>query len=198
MIIHHVIQGSPEWNKLRLGKMTASHAQCIATGGKGLETYCRLLAAEIFTGMTAENYTNQNMIIGLEEERYARIAYEMQTGHDVAEVGFVEFSEYVGASPDGLVGDRGGVEIKRKTFTKHNDLLLGAEMFEEKYVWQCYMNLLVTGRLWWDLVSYNPCFKGQCLFQVTFQRDPIREEQLLEGFDKGQRLIIQNLEKLNG
>lgn len=196
MIIHDVEQGSPEWAQLRLGKMTASNALCIATGGKGLESYCRLLAAEIFTGCGAESYTNANMITGIEQEPFARMAYEMQTGHEVEQVGFIEYSEYVGASPDGLVGVNGGLEIKRKTFTKHNDLLLGADTFEEKYIWQCHMNMLVSGRLWWDLISYNPHFKGKSIYQQTFQTDPIRNEQLLAGFDKGEQLIKKNLELL--
>lgn len=196
-IYNDIMQGSEAWHLLRLGKMTASNAQAIATKGKGLDTYCRKIAAEIYTGITPETYTNANMATGVEEEQYARMAYEMETGQIVTEVGFIEYSEYVGSSPDGLINHDGGVEIKRKTFACHNDLILGATDFESSYIWQCHMNMVVSGRDWWDLVSYNPNFKNKSLFIKSLVKCPIKTEQLLEGFDLGIERIKYYLSILN-
>lgn len=196
MIIHDCTQGSDEWHKLRLGKLTASHAQAIATGGKGLETLCRKLACEIYTGSSEETYSNQNMITGVEEESFARMAFELETGLNVEQVGFIEYSELVGCSPDGLIGTDLGIEIKRKTFSKHAELLLGGS-FEPQYIWQVYMNMLITERDSWYLVSYNPKFKSKSLFVEQFSPDEERYEKLLNGFEKGEKLIKDYLETLN-
>lgn len=195
MKLHNVKQGSDEWHSLRLGRMTASNAHTISVAGKGLETYCRMLAAEIYTGQREDEYKSPDMIRGNEEEDYARSCYEFQTGNQVIEVGFAEYSEYVGASPDGLVGLDGGIEIKRKTLKTHNDLLLGAVEFEEKYIWQCHMCMLIFDREWWDLMSYNPLFKERSLFIKRIHRSAECDTKLLSGFMKGEALINEFLKK---
>lgn len=196
MIIYECKQGSPEWHQLRLGKMTASHALAIATAGKGLDTYCKLLAAERFTGIFPESYSNQNMQIGVEEEQFARMAYELEYGCTVKEVGFIEYNDYCGSSPDGLVNNDSGLEIKRKTFKCHNDILLG-EPFESQYLWQCHMNMFISDRQWWHLCSFNPQFKNRSLFVHYVERDKLKDEQLLNGIDKGIKLINNYYEMLN-
>ncbi len=196
-IIKDIEQGTPEWHELRRGRMTASHAQEIGNAGKGLDTLCRKIAAQIFTGEIAPQFKNEAMLIGNEEEQYARFAYELERGVDVEQIAFGIFNEYVGASPDGLVGTDGGVEFKRKAFEKHADLLLGAEDFETKYVWQCHMNMLVFDRKWWDLCSYNPLFKERSLHIVRIERDPAKDAALLAGFEKGEALIKEFLSTLN-
>lgn len=196
-IIRDIEQGTPEWHNLRMSRMTASHAQEIANCGKGLNTLCRKIAAQIFTNTIATTYKNQNMLIGNEEEHFAREAYELMTGCDVEQVTFGIYSDYVGASPDGLVGSDGGIEIKRKTFEKHCDLLCGADQFESQYIWQCRMNMLVFDRQWWDLISYNPLFKEKSLFGIRIYREEQYDEKLLKGFEKGEELIKEYLSILN-
>ena len=196
-IIRDVEQGTPEWHEYRRTRMTASHAQEIATADKGLQTLCRKIAGQIYTGELAPcAFKNQNMITGNEEECFAREAYELTQGVDVEQIGIGLYSDYVGASPDGLIGDDGGCEFKRKTFEKHNDLLLGAEKFESKYVWQCHMNMLVFDRQWWDLVSYNPLFKDRSLYIQRIYRDPAKDALLLNGFKVGEELIKAYLNEL--
>ncbi len=190
-------QGTEEWFELHKDKMTASHAYCIATGGKGLNTYCRKIAAQIYTGIIPATFKDKNMQTGNDEEEYARIAYELSTGNKVEIIGFGIYDEYTGASPDGLVREDGGIEIKRKTFEKHNDLLLGAEEFEEGYIWQCKMNMLVFDRSWWDLISYNPNFKENSLFIKRIERNKEDDRKLIEGLKKGKQLIQEYLNMYN-
>lgn len=193
MILHDLAQGSPEWHAVRLGKMTASHAHTIAVAGKGLSTYCRQIAAEIYTGSAFDSYQSPAMLAGVEEEDLARSAYEMHTGVEVVQVGFAEFEPFFGASPDGLVGLDGGVEFKRKTAKCHNDLLLGAEDFEPGYVWQCHANMMVFDREWWDLCSFNPTFKDRSLFIKRIERSAECDAKLLAGIEAGKAEIQRYL-----
>ena len=113
-------QGTEEWLKIRLGKFTASSANAIKTNGKGLETLALEKAVEIIIGKEAKKkFKSQSMEDGNEREDEARTVYELTTGLTVVQVGFCELNENVGASPDGLVGEDGLVELKcpeAKTF----------------------------------------------------------------------------------
>jgi predicted phage-related endonuclease len=110
--IYELDQNSSEWDKLRLGKFTASDAQAIGNDGKGLETLVYKKVAEIMTQQIEESYMNSDMQRGHDFEAMARNAYEIETGKRVVQVGFVEMNSYVGCSPDGLVGEDGLAEYK--------------------------------------------------------------------------------------
>lgn len=195
MILHDIEQGSPEWYAVRLGKMTASNAYTISIADKGLSTYCRQIAGEIYRGIPFEGYMSGDMRVGKDEEDFTRSAYELMTGDEVVQVGFAEYEPFFGASPDGLVGLDGGVEFKRKIDKCHNDLLLGAEEFETKYVWQCHANMMVFDRDWWDLCSFNPTFKDRSLFIVRIHRDKACDAKILAGIEKGKAEIQKYLLK---
>jgi putative phage-type endonuclease len=184
MKIHNIEQGTPEWHEIRKGKMTASHAQEIGNNGKGLDTYITKLMAKYFSNGEEEGYTNENMQRGIELEDQARSIYELETGNIVDQVGFVELDNFVGCSPDGLIGEDGGLEIKCKGDLNHFKNILDENAIESKYIWQIQMNLLVTGRKWWDYVSYNPNFK-KSLVIVRIKPDEEMHEKLLDGFEKG-------------
>lgn len=197
MILHDCIQGEQAWFDLRLGRLTASHAQAIATQGKGLETLCRKLAYERFTGEREDGYKNAAMQLGNDEETFARSAYELLTGSEVVQVGFVEHNDYVGFSPDGLMPEQSrGLELKRQNFERHGDLWLGVAGFDSGYVWQSKMGLLIMGYDVWSLCSYNPAFGSKSLFMQDIVLDPESEDKLLGGFEKGEALILANLERL--
>lgn len=158
----HIIQGSPEWHALRLGKVTASRvADVIArtkTGwGASRANYMAELIAERLTGETAEKFTNAAMQWGTEHEPDARIAYEFRADVEVIQVGFVEHPTIpmTGASPDGEVGADGLVEIKCPNTATHLDTLLSGTV-PAKYVTQMQWQMACTGRLWCDFVSYDP------------------------------------------
>jgi putative phage-type endonuclease len=155
-------QGTDEWFAVRAGKVTASRvADVIATTKTGYSAsranYEAQLICEILTGKPAESYTNAAMQWGTETEPLARAQYELKTGEMVDQIGFVVHPEIeqAGASPDGLVGAEGLIEIKCPNTATHLDTLLSQEV-PSKYVTQMTWQMLCTGRKWCDFVSYDP------------------------------------------
>lgn len=159
-------QGSDEWFAARLGKVTASRiADLMArtkTGwGAGRANYMAELLCERLTGQTAERFTNAAMQWGTDTEPQARAAYEFLTGNTVTEVGFADHPRIAmsGASPDGLVGADGLVEIKCPNSATHIETLL-SETVPGKYRMQMLWQMACTGRAWCDFVSFDPRLPG--------------------------------------
>ncbi len=187
MKIYNIEQGTQEWFDVRKWKMTASNAQAIGNCGKGLDSYIYEVLSQSLSTNT-ERYTNEFMERGKELEAQARALYELETGERVIEVGFCEYSEYVGCSPDGLT-ETGGIEIKCLNDLTHTKTLInGAKEIESKYIWQIQMNLLVTGKEWWDYVQYNPNFE-KSLFIHRVLPDKEMHEKLIKGFEIGAKLL---------
>lgn len=197
MKIHNFEQQSPEWFAIRKGRMTASNAQAIGSNGKGLETYILSLMAEKFSSGEKPFFSNGDTERGIELEQFARDMYELENDCKVEQVGFIEHSEFCGCSPDGLVGDDGGVEIKSVNDVNHFSLILNGEKdIESKYLWQIQMNLLITGRKWWDYISYNPNFE-KSLLVFRIYPDYKMHEKLLMGLATGESKIKQIKSLLN-
>jgi putative phage-type endonuclease len=187
MIIHDCKQGTDEWRSVRAGKLTASNAQAIATGGKGLETLVWQTLAEEYANVQEEGYSSEAMERGKELEAEARMAYEIERGVFVREVGFVEMDEYTGASTDGLVEDDGILEIKcpsNAVFFRYSV----ERKIDPKYYAQMQMGMLCSGRAWCDYVVYSPNFE-KSIVVVRVEKDPIMQEKLLKGIEKGKQLI---------
>jgi len=161
MIILDALQGSEEWHRARAGIPTASEFSKIhTTQGKpstSASTYMYKLLAEWWLEGPIETFTSEWMERGQILEDEARLYYVFETGRDVVQVGFCYFDEQrlYGASPDGLVGDDGGLEIKCPSPAVHMKYLL-ANKVPTEYVTQVQGNMLVTGRKWWDFLSYSP------------------------------------------
>ena len=191
MKIINCIQGSEEWLRARLGKLTASDAQAIGNNGKGLDTLCLEKAAELLTGqLPPQLEDNEDIQRGKELEAEARAAYQLETGNSVYEVGFIELNEYVGCSPDGLIGEDGDLEIKCKNNKNHLLMLLGKPI-DSKYDWQIQMRLLITGRKWCDFVSYNPNFADNPLIILRVYPNAEKQAALQEGIKNGVEKIKQ-------
>ena len=155
-------QRSPEWFAARLGKVTASRvADVIAKTKTGYSTsrenYMAQLVCERMTGTQAESYNNAAMQWGTDQEPLARAAYEAAADVLVDETGFVIHPTIAeaGASPDGLVGNDGLIEIKCPNTSTHIDTLL-SEKVPAKYLTQMMWQMACTGRKWCDFVSYDP------------------------------------------
>ena len=157
-----IVQGTPEWHALRLGKVTASRvADVIAKTKSGPSAsrakYAGELIAERLTGTTGERFTNAAMACGTEQEPAARKTYEFYRDTDVEQVAFVLHPTIgdSGASPDGLVDVDGLVEIKCPETHTHIETLLG-QAVPAKYITQMQWQMACTGRAWCDFVSYDP------------------------------------------
>lgn len=197
VIYEDIIQQSPEWFALKLGKMSASKALAIKTGGKGLETLALQLAIERYTGCKEGVYTNSDMQRGIEEEDMAAILYSIQTGDELYSIGLSVWNDYVSCSPDRLiVGKDKGVEIKSQNNIRHGEIVMGKSEFDSKYIAQAEMCSLIMGYDTWDLCSFNPHFRDKSLFVKEIKLTEESKEKILKGFELGEKLIKQHYEKL--
>ncbi len=155
-------QGSKEWFAQRCGKVTASRVSDVTarikTGyGASRANYMAQLVAERLTGEVAESFSNAAMQWGTDTEPHARAAYEFRTDATVTPIGFADHPTVPmsGASPDGLVGDDGLLEIKCPNTATHIETLL-ANTVPPKHMLQIQWQLACTGRAWCDFVSFDP------------------------------------------
>lgn len=179
-------QGTEAWFAARVGKATASRVADIMakiSGGKPAASranYKAELVCERLTGAKAESFSSAAMQWGTDHEDEARSAYSFQTNSDVEQVGFVDHPavSLSGASPDGLVGTDGLLEIKCPNTATHIDTLLTGKV-ADKYVIQMQWQMACTGRRWCDFVSYDPRMPEELrLFVRRVDRDDARIAEL--------------------
>lgn len=155
-------QRSSEWFEARLGKVTASKiadvcAKTKSGWGASRGNYAAQLICERLTGEPTEGFTNAAMQWGTDTEPQARAAYEFLTDNPVTEVALVDHPAIPmsSASPDGLVGADGMVEIKCPNSATHINTLL-KETVERKYMLQMQWQMACADRQWCDFVSFDP------------------------------------------
>ena len=155
-------QGSQEWLLARCGKVTASRvADIMAKTKSGYSAsrgnYMAELVCERLTGVPTDTFKSAAMEWGTAQEPHARAAYEAVGGVLVEEVGFVPHPSIpdAGASPDGLVGAVGLIEIKCPYTATHIETLLSGKV-PDRYNTQMQWQMACTGRTWCDYVSYDP------------------------------------------
>jgi putative phage-type endonuclease len=173
-----MIQGSPEWFAARCGKVTASRvADVIAktkTGwGASRSNYAAQLVVERLTGSVADSYSNAAMQWGTDTEPRARLVYAMMTDAEVSQCGLIQHPTIAlsCASPDGLIGDDGLIEIKCPQSATHIETLL-TETVPAKYVTQMQWQMACSDRAWCDFVSFDPRMPGEMqLFVSRVRRD---------------------------
>ena len=182
-IITELEQGSAEWHRLRLGKVTASRMSDVLSKGRGkapsktAETYMMELIAERLTGEAKPFFENEAMRWGTETEPQARSMYEVNNNFvSVDEVAFIEHSEFVGVSPDGLIGEDGMLEIKCPTTITQIKRALTYD-YSEDYKAQIQMQLWVAQREWCDFVSFDPRIDCDASF---LQQRVYRDEEFID------------------
>jgi putative phage-type endonuclease len=160
-MIEMMEQGTEEWFTIRIGKVTASRvADVIAKTKTGYsasrDNYMAQLVCERLTGQKSESFSNAAMQHGTDTEPLARAAYEAFQDILVDEVGFVPHPtiKMAGASPDGMVGDDGLLEIKCPNTATHIETLL-SQSVPGKYNTQMQFQMACTGRQWCDFVSFD-------------------------------------------
>ncbi len=163
LIINNLLQGSEEWLAERAGNVSASNFHKIitptgkVTTGKTRETYLYQLAAERITGKPETTYKNAAMERGNELEDEAREAFEIEHGLFVAQVGLVYLDDarQISCSPDGLILDHSGLEIKCPLASTHVRYLENHSL-PSTYKPQIQGSMWVTGRKTWRFMSYHP------------------------------------------
>jgi hypothetical protein len=186
-------QGSEEWLKARLGVPSASNFSKVLTT-KGTpstqaKSYVDALVAEAITGESTYVKVTDAMQRGTELEPYARDRYILETGNQVQEVGFCLHNDYqAGASPDGLIGDDGGLEIKSPLGGTMVSYLRGGRL-PSKYFQQVQGCMYITGRKWWDFMAYHPDMKP-LIVRVD------RDEDFISCLDETLRKVVDEIERL--
>jgi len=162
-IILDVEQGTDPWKLARCGKITASRAKDVidmTKKGEGADRkkYRTEILVERLTGIPVEQFVTKEMRFGLEQEPFARAAYEADQAIFVDQVGFVIHPEYpfFGCSPDGYVGDRGMLQLKCPNTTTHLGWLMGG-VIPVEHKPQLLAELACNPkREWIDFMSYDP------------------------------------------
>lgn len=171
-------QRSPEWFQARCGSLGASQvADALArtkTGwGASRANLVAQLVCERLTGQPSESYVNAAMQWGIDKEPEALALYEFESGETVEQIGLAKHPhiQWTHASPDGLVGKHGLVEVKCPNTATHLDTLLGQPV-PGKYATQMQWQMAVTERDWCDFVSYDPRLPADLrLFVQRIDRD---------------------------
>jgi hypothetical protein len=190
MKIHNMPQGSPEWHAMRAMKVTCSNMHKLITP-KTLKPstqavgYRHRLLAEWLLGhsLDTESEASQFMQRGTALEAEARASYEFQSGNTVQQIGFIEHDQYIGGSPDGLIGDDGGLEIKCLEYVHHVGMLLTPDV---EHAMQVQGLLWITDRKWWDIWYYNPMLPS---VQLRVERD----EEIIEKLSSACELFVDQM-----
>lgn len=191
-------QRSTEWFAERAGKVTASAiakvmAKTKSGYGADRANYMAQLVTERLTGLPTEGFSNSAMQWGTDTEPQARASYSFQTDNDVEEVGFVAHPDIAdsGASPDGLVGVDGLVEIKCPNSATHITTLRGGSI-DRKYILQMQWQMACTGRQWCDFASFDPRLPEA--MQLFIKRVP-RDDDLIAEIEGEVRKFLTEVDE---
>lgn len=179
MTIHNVIQGTLEWRQCRSGKFTASNFDKLFMGKStaGYQNLVNTVVFERITGSVAPSYSNDIMKRGNELEAEALQRYELETFSKTSKVGFVEHNEWIGASPDALVGENGLVQVKCPLHNTFIFYLLYPNKAKDEYLYQCQGEMFIAERAFNDLFIYHPM-----LDPITIRID--RDEKIIADIQK--------------
>lgn len=167
-------QGTSAWKAARAGHVTASRVADVMAKIKTGEAASRRdyrteLVAEILTGEPVQDdFSNEAIKWGTAQEPFARAAYELRKDVMVDQVGFVLHPslERAGASPDGLVGEDGLLEIKCPKTATHIEYFMDGSA-PAKYKKQMLWQMACTGREWCDFVSFDPRLPEYCQLMIA-------------------------------
>lgn len=211
MIILDHEQGSDEWFMSRLGIATGSMFNCVMTTKqmkRAKSDYIYLLAAEAITQKPQEEQFNSKDIDrGNELESCAVAMYELDYDCTVTMAGLCKpgIESMYGVSPDGLINEdnggpndpfigHGGLEIKCPRLKKHLQYITEGVLPDE-YKHQVYGSLFVTGRDYWDFMSYNEDYKP---FYVRTTKEDEQYKKWAAAFEPILNEFLTDLKKIIG
>lgn len=194
-------QGTQEWFQARIGKVTASRVSdaLASPSTAAYSNYLAQIIAERLTGELQEQHVTSAMQWGTDHEPEARAAYQFMSGNIVEDVGFVEhlIIKQSGASPDGLVGDDGQIEIKCPNTNTHIKTLING-VIDKKYRNQMTWQMACTDRKWCDFVSYDPRLPApHNLCIIRFERDDEDVKKMELGIKDFLAEVSTKIEMLN-
>lgn len=173
-------QRSAEWYAARAGKITASRFADVMGTKAARAKYMREIVFERLAQQAKHGVSSKSLTWGQEVEPFSKEAFELHTGLIVEPAEFIAHPRYdfIGCSPDGLIGKDGGLEMKAPhDEAVHIETWLTGMPEEHKP--QVQGSMFVTGRAWWYFVSYDPR-QGERfrLYVQRVERDPAYIERL--------------------
>ena len=194
MIYHDIEQNTDEWMELRRGKFTASSFKDLfmAETTQGYQDAIYRVAFERMTGESPESFTNDYMQRGHDLEPEARSWYEFEKDVVVGNGGFFEYNDWIGASPDGLIGKDGLLEIKCPKYSTMMRYLMEKKL-PKTYYYQVHGQMLVTDRQWCDFIAYHPKLPR---FALRVERDGKVDVEILDKLFKGIKEVEKIINKL--
>lgn len=197
-------QGGDAWLELRAGKVTASKVTDVMAklkSGKpaaSRTTYMGQLIAERLTGQKADSFTNTAMQWGVETEPQAIAAYEFLNDVEVARIAFADHPsiDFAGASPDGLVGNYGLLEIKCPNTATHIEYLI-SQTIPKKYIDQMQWQMACTGARWCDFMSFDPRMPEHLnKLIIRVERDSVYIDEMEQEVIRFNQEIEEKIKKL--
>jgi len=203
-IIHTMEQGSPEWYAIKLKvPVSATKFGTIMSKGTGRGKLQDDLVEEFLSKKRKESIQTALMLNGIEAEPEIRIEYERRNSFDgykckIRQVGFIQRSELVGASPDGLIGPN-GLEMKRVILSTQRKYIEGKKL-PTTYSPQVYGNMWCRGTecKWWDFVSYCPECVVKPYWSIRIQRDEKKIAEIEVKVNKFVDELKSRIEKITG
>ena len=206
---------SAEWYASHAGKFTGSEIFKLMKSGRAKDkifsdtaiSYIYDKIAEIMTNglsIKYKQFDSKATEWGLEQEPQAKKCYMDFTGDKVTEAEFFQLNDFFGATPDGLIGKDGVLEIKSpyNSINHIRHLLCNSAedllAVSDAYYWQIMAELLATGRKWCDFVSYDPrCTERTCLKIIRVERDEEIMNQLRERIELATTEMMRIIEQIN-
>lgn len=187
-------QRGNEWFSARAGIVTGSRVAEIMANGNGRKNYMTELLAYRLTGQRAQGFTSQAMERGIELEDLAKKEYEARNFEFIDDVGLMYHEKIglFGGSPDGLVGEEGGIEIKCPNTATHIDTVLNGTI-KKNYTLQMQSYMAITGRKWFDFVSFDDRLGDDLCF---YQKRVFRDDKLIAEIEKAVIAFLSELEAL--
>ena len=207
-------QKSAEWFAQRAGKFTGSEIHKLMKSGRSKDkvfsdtaiTYIYDKIAEIMTNGVSiqyKDFSSKATDWGNEQEPNAKKFYQDLTGREVKKIGFAQYSDFFGASPDGDVED-GLLECKCPYNSINHVRYLLCEAPEDlqalspEYYWQVQAEMLATGKKWVDFMSYDPrCTERTCYKIIRFERDEEVMETLKARIELATEYMMELITKIN-
>ena len=193
------LQGSEAWHAARCGRVTGSRVADIVRKTKNgvskmRATYLGELIAERLSGVQpGDGYVSPAMQWGKDTEAKARATYAFMRDVEPVQIGFAIHPaiDMAGASPDSLITDDGGLEIKCPNTATHLDTLLGSPI-DPDYLKQMQWNMACTHRAWWDFVSFDPRLPPAMQLHVHRVH---RDDVLIRELESAVRQFLEELDE---